>query len=59
MAGFKPRAPDEWDSGNGSSGCECKRALDCGSVSGFKKISRVIFPDTRRSWYNRSMMLEM
>ncbi|KAJ0538273.1 putative protein kinase RLK-Pelle-DLSV family [Helianthus annuus] len=58
MAGFKPRVPDEWDRGNGSSGCERKRALDCGSGSGFKRVSGVIFPDTRRSWYNHSMTLE-
>ncbi|KAJ0538277.1 putative protein kinase RLK-Pelle-DLSV family [Helianthus annuus] len=58
MAGFKPRVPDEWDRGNGSSGCERKRDFDCGSGSGFKRISGVIFPDTRRSWYNKSMTLE-
>ncbi|KAF5794651.1 putative protein kinase RLK-Pelle-DLSV family [Helianthus annuus] len=58
MAGFKPRVPDEWDRANGSSGCERKRALDCGSGSGFKKITGVVFPDTRRSWYDNSMTLE-
>ncbi|KAF5794653.1 putative protein kinase RLK-Pelle-DLSV family [Helianthus annuus] len=58
MAGFKPRVPDEWDRGNGSSGCERKRDFDCGSGSGFKRISGLIFPDTRRSWYNQSMTLE-
>ncbi|KAJ0721819.1 putative protein kinase RLK-Pelle-DLSV family [Helianthus annuus] len=58
MAGFKPRVPDEWDRANGSTGCERKRALDCGNGSGFKKISGVIFPDTRGSWYNHSMTLE-
>ncbi|KAM0042692.1 putative protein kinase RLK-Pelle-DLSV family [Helianthus debilis subsp. tardiflorus] len=58
IAGFKPRVLDEWDRGIGSSGCERKRDLECGSGSGFKRISGVIFPDTRRSWYNHSMMLE-
>ncbi|KAJ0721820.1 putative protein kinase RLK-Pelle-DLSV family [Helianthus annuus] len=58
IAGFKPRVPDEWDRGIGSSGCERKRDFDCGSGSGFKRISGVIFPDTRRSWYNHSMTLE-
>ncbi|XP_035831837.1 G-type lectin S-receptor-like serine/threonine-protein kinase At4g27290 [Helianthus annuus] len=58
IAGFMPRVPDEWDRGIGSSGCERKRDLDCGSGSGFKRISGVIFPDTRRSWYNQSMTLE-
>ncbi|KAJ0900947.1 putative protein kinase RLK-Pelle-DLSV family [Helianthus annuus] len=55
---FKPRVPDEWDRANGSSGCERKQDLDCMSGSGFKRISGIVFPDTRRSWYNHSMTLE-
>ncbi|KAI3816128.1 hypothetical protein L1987_15818 [Smallanthus sonchifolius] len=58
LVGFRPRVQDEWDRANGSSGCERKHALDCGSGDGFKKISGVIFPDTRRSSYNHSMTLE-
>ncbi|KAJ0721807.1 putative S-locus glycoprotein [Helianthus annuus] len=58
MAGFKPQVPDEWDRANGSSGCERKQDLDCMSGSGFKRISGIVFPDTRRSWYNHSMTLE-
>ncbi|KAI3695903.1 hypothetical protein L1987_78907 [Smallanthus sonchifolius] len=58
MVGFRPRVQDEWDRANGSSGCERKHALDCGSGDGFKKIWGVIFPDTRSSWYNHSMTLE-
>ncbi|KAJ0538275.1 putative protein kinase RLK-Pelle-DLSV family [Helianthus annuus] len=58
MAGFKPQVLDEWDRANWSSGCERKRALVCESGSEFKKISGVIFPDTRGSWYNQSMTLE-
>uniref|UniRef100_A0A251U4V0 Putative S-locus glycoprotein domain, Bulb-type lectin domain, PAN/Apple domain protein n=1 Tax=Helianthus annuus TaxID=4232 RepID=A0A251U4V0_HELAN len=58
MAGFEPQVLDEWDRANWSSGCERKRALVCESGSEFKKISGVIFPDTRGSWYNHSMTLE-
>ncbi|KAD2392724.1 hypothetical protein E3N88_39701 [Mikania micrantha] len=58
MAGFRPRVPDEWDRANGTSGCERIKALDCGNGDGFKRISGVAFPDTRHSWYNRSMTLE-
>ncbi|XP_021976985.1 G-type lectin S-receptor-like serine/threonine-protein kinase At4g27290 [Helianthus annuus] len=58
MAGFKPQVLDEWDRANWSSGCERKRALVCECGSEFKKISGVIFPDTRGSWYNHSMTLE-
>ncbi|KAK9050212.1 hypothetical protein SSX86_030819 [Deinandra increscens subsp. villosa] len=57
MEGFRPRVPDEWDRANGSSGCVRNRALDCGSGDGFKKISGVMFPDTRWSSYNHSMTL--
>ncbi|XP_076961069.1 G-type lectin S-receptor-like serine/threonine-protein kinase At4g27290 [Bidens hawaiensis] len=57
LEGFMPRVPDEWDKANGSSGCVRKRDLDCGSGDGFKKISGVIFPDTRRSRYNHSVTL--
>ncbi|KAI7726775.1 hypothetical protein M8C21_032763, partial [Ambrosia artemisiifolia] len=60
MSGFTPRVPDEWAKANGSSGCERKRPLDCGSGSTFEKISGVIFPDTRRScgcllWFHELM----
>ncbi|KAJ0538269.1 putative non-specific serine/threonine protein kinase [Helianthus annuus] len=57
IAGFKPRVPDEW--------IEELGLVDV-NVTGFrlwkwvwlKRISGVIFPDTRRSWYNQSMTLE-
>nr|XP_043607226.1 G-type lectin S-receptor-like serine/threonine-protein kinase At4g27290 [Erigeron canadensis] len=57
MEGFRPHIENEWNSGNWSSGCQRKKALQCGIGDGFRKLSGVKFPDTRRSWYNRSMTL--
>ncbi|KAK1419626.1 hypothetical protein QVD17_28851 [Tagetes erecta] len=58
LVGFRPRVLTEWDRANGSSGCERNKPLDCGSGDGFKKISGVIFPDTQRSGYDKSMNLK-
>ena len=57
MKGFEPKVPEEWEAGDWSSGCQRKTPLGCGTHDGFKKISGVKFPDTRRSWYNMSMSL--
>ncbi|KAI3731017.1 hypothetical protein L1987_62200 [Smallanthus sonchifolius] len=59
MEGFEPRNPEEWVASDWSSGCERKTPLDCGDVNGdgFRKITGVKVPDTRKSWYNVSMTL--
>ncbi|XP_024989780.1 G-type lectin S-receptor-like serine/threonine-protein kinase At4g27290 [Cynara cardunculus var. scolymus] len=58
MEGFEPKFPEEWNGSDWSSGCQHKKPFDCGSGDGFRKLSGVKFPDTRRSWYNMSMTLE-
>ncbi|KAI3817673.1 hypothetical protein L1987_11469 [Smallanthus sonchifolius] len=59
MEGFEPRNPEEWVASDWSSGCERKTPLNCGDVNGdgFRKITGIKVPDTRRSWYNASMTL--
>ncbi|KAI3758085.1 hypothetical protein L6452_05633 [Arctium lappa] len=57
MGGFEPKRPEEWNVSYWSSGCLRRTSLDCGSGDGFRRISGVKFPDTRRSWYNLSMTL--
>ncbi|XP_052622287.1 G-type lectin S-receptor-like serine/threonine-protein kinase At4g27290 [Lactuca sativa] len=57
LEGFEPRVLEEWNAGDWSSGCQRKKPLDCRTPDVFHKISGVIFPDTRRSWYNESMSL--
>nr|KAJ0221495.1 hypothetical protein LSAT_V11C200092250 [Lactuca sativa] len=57
MEGFEPRNPDEWSASEWSSGCRRRTALSCPNGDGFRVFKNVKMPDTRRSWYNRSMTL--
>ncbi|XP_059661601.1 G-type lectin S-receptor-like serine/threonine-protein kinase At4g27290 [Cornus florida] len=57
---FMPRYPKDWDTADWSGGCVRRTPLDChnGSSNGFLKYSGVKLPDTRYSWFNRSMNLK-
>ncbi|KAJ9542967.1 hypothetical protein OSB04_029473 [Centaurea solstitialis] len=57
LDGFEPKRPDEWDTADWSSGCQLKVPLDCDAAEDFWKVSGMKFPDTRKSWYNKSMTL--
>ncbi|KAI3808984.1 hypothetical protein L1987_24948 [Smallanthus sonchifolius] len=57
MEGFEPQNPDEWSASEWSSGCRRRTPLDCPNEEGFQVFKNVKLPDTRRSWYNRSMTL--
>jgi hypothetical protein len=57
LKGFVPKVPRDWDKTDWSSGCVRKTALNC-SRDGFRKLSGVKMPETRKSWFNRSMDLE-
>ncbi|XP_059623227.1 G-type lectin S-receptor-like serine/threonine-protein kinase At4g27290 [Cornus florida] len=58
---FVPMYPQEgWDKADWSGGCVRRTALDCHNESsnGFIKYSGVKLPDTRNSWFNRTMTLK-
>ncbi|KAJ9542965.1 hypothetical protein OSB04_029471 [Centaurea solstitialis] len=57
LDGFEPKRPDEWNTADWSSGCQLKVSLDCDAAVEFWKIRGMKFPDTRNSWYNKSMTL--
>ncbi|KVI09740.1 Apple-like protein, partial [Cynara cardunculus var. scolymus] len=57
MDGFEPKRPDEWNMAGWSSGCQRKVPLDCDVTEDFWKIKGMKFPDTQKSWYNKSMTL--
>ncbi|KAK9063014.1 hypothetical protein SSX86_016884 [Deinandra increscens subsp. villosa] len=57
MEGFVPQNPDEWSASEWSSGCRRRTPLDCPNAEGFRVFKNIKLPDTRRSWYNRSMTL--
>ncbi|KAG5235831.1 S locus glycop domain-containing protein/B lectin [Salix suchowensis] len=57
LNGFVPRVPSDWDKTDWSGGCVRKVALNC-SGDKFRKLSGVKMPETRKSWFNRSMNQE-
>ncbi|WOG90561.1 hypothetical protein DCAR_0309805 [Daucus carota subsp. sativus] len=57
MDGFSPKNPEDWEEADWAEGCSRNVPLECGNGDGFSKITGVKLPDTRWSWYNRSMSL--
>ncbi|XP_023757732.1 G-type lectin S-receptor-like serine/threonine-protein kinase At4g27290 isoform X1 [Lactuca sativa] len=57
MEGFEPKSPEEWNIADWSNGCKLQSPLDCKAGDAFRKVIKMKFPDTRHSWYNRSMTL--
>jgi hypothetical protein len=57
LNGFVPKVPRDWDKTDWPSGCVRKTALNC-SRDGFRKLRGLKMPETRKSWFNRSMDLE-
>ncbi|KAJ8763695.1 hypothetical protein K2173_003167 [Erythroxylum novogranatense] len=57
LEGFVPKKKDEWDKLKYSDGCVRKTTLNCSS-DGFRMYSGVKLPETRNSWYNKSMSLK-
>ncbi|KAI3520125.1 hypothetical protein L1887_09349 [Cichorium endivia] len=57
VKGFEPKSPDEWNMADWSNGCQLQSPLDCKDRVTFRKFIKMKFPDTRHSWYNKSMTL--
>ncbi|CAL5393203.1 unnamed protein product [Camellia sinensis] len=57
LSKFVPRNQTEWGNGDYSNGCVRRTPLDCHNGDGFLKYSRYKMPDTRNSWFDRSMTL--
>ncbi|CAL5393077.1 unnamed protein product [Camellia sinensis] len=54
---FVPKNQTEWGNGDWSNGCVRRTPLDCRNGDGFLKYSRYKMPDTRNSWFDKSMTL--
>lgn len=58
LQGFVPKSPKAWIAGDWSEGCVRRVKLGCGrGEEDFLKISKLKLPDTRASWYDKSMDL--
>ncbi|KAG5407167.1 hypothetical protein IGI04_013286 [Brassica rapa subsp. trilocularis] len=58
LKGFVPYSPEAYSDGDWSKGCGRRVKLSCGEgEEDFLKISKLKLPDTRASWYDKSMDL--
>ncbi|XP_023635511.1 G-type lectin S-receptor-like serine/threonine-protein kinase At4g27290 isoform X2 [Capsella rubella] len=58
LKGFVPKSPEAWVAGDWSQGCVRRVKMSWGKGEGdFLKISKLKLPDTRTSWYDKSMDL--
>ncbi|CAL9227034.1 unnamed protein product [Arabidopsis halleri] len=58
LKGFVAKSPEAWVAGDWSEGCVRRVKLDCGKgEDDFLKIPKLKLPDTRTSWYDKSMDL--
>ncbi|XP_024005536.1 G-type lectin S-receptor-like serine/threonine-protein kinase At4g27290 isoform X2 [Eutrema salsugineum] len=58
LKGFVPKFPEAYFAGDWSEGCVRRVKLNCGKgKEDFLKISKLKLPDTRASWYDKSMDL--
>ncbi|XP_031120489.1 G-type lectin S-receptor-like serine/threonine-protein kinase At4g27290 [Ipomoea triloba] len=58
LKGFIPKYPQEWDATDWSNGCVRRTQLDCGDADRFYIYRGIKMPDTRHSWYDKSIGLE-
>ncbi|XP_070037595.1 G-type lectin S-receptor-like serine/threonine-protein kinase At4g27290 isoform X2 [Nicotiana tomentosiformis] len=58
LRGFKPKYQQEWDAADWSNGCVRRTPLECGTSDRFLKYSGVKLPDTRHSWFDKTIGLE-
>ncbi|KAL7249453.1 hypothetical protein ACSBR1_011614 [Camellia fascicularis] len=57
LSNFVPKYLKDWENGDWSDGCVRRTPLDCHNGDGFLKYSHYKMPDTRYSWFNKSMAL--
>jgi hypothetical protein len=57
FVGFVPKVPTDWAVTVWSSGCVRRTPLNC-SGDGFRKLSGVKMPETKASWFDKSLDLE-
>ncbi|KAM7498793.1 hypothetical protein LguiA_023207 [Lonicera macranthoides] len=55
---FVPKYPEDWARTDWSKGCVRRTPLDCENGDGFLMYSGIKLPDTRYSWFNKSMNLK-
>lgn len=58
LKGFVPKNPKDWEATDWTHGCVRKVPLDCSEGEDFLEYTGIKLPDTRKTWYNRTMDLK-
>ncbi|XP_070036366.1 G-type lectin S-receptor-like serine/threonine-protein kinase At4g27290 [Nicotiana tomentosiformis] len=58
LRGFEPKYPQQWNAADWSNGCVRRTPLECGTSDRFLKYSGLKLPDTRHSWFDKTIGLE-
>ncbi|KAE8655519.1 G-type lectin S-receptor-like serine/threonine-protein kinase [Hibiscus syriacus] len=58
LKGFVPKYPNEWEIANWAQGCVRNVPLSCEVGEDFIEYPRIKLPDSRHSWFNRTMDLK-
>ncbi|OIT00466.1 g-type lectin s-receptor-like serinethreonine-protein kinase sd1-1 [Nicotiana attenuata] len=58
LRGFEPKYPQQWNAADWSNGCVRRTPLECGTRDRFLKYSGQKLPDTRHSWFDKTIGLE-
>ncbi|XP_061979111.1 G-type lectin S-receptor-like serine/threonine-protein kinase At4g27290 isoform X2 [Populus nigra] len=57
LNGFVPKSPRDWDATDWANGCVRRTPLNCAG-DGFRKLAGVKMPETKSSWFSKTMNLE-
>eukprot|EP00258_Populus_trichocarpa_P032149 XP_024448168.1 uncharacterized protein LOC18095686 [Populus trichocarpa] len=57
LNGFVPKSPRDWNVTDWANGCVRRTPLNC-SGDGFRKLAGVKMPETKSSWFSKTMNLE-
>ncbi|XP_024962052.1 G-type lectin S-receptor-like serine/threonine-protein kinase At4g27290 isoform X1 [Cynara cardunculus var. scolymus] len=57
LEGFEPKLPEEWSRGKWSNWCKHETLMTSENGHNIKKLSNLKLPDSRDSWFNKTMSL--
>ncbi|XP_019183340.1 PREDICTED: G-type lectin S-receptor-like serine/threonine-protein kinase At4g27290 [Ipomoea nil] len=58
LEGFRPKFAKQWKEADWSGGCVRNNPVGCGKGDGFRTLSGIKMPDSRKTWYSTTMNLK-
>ncbi|XP_031116313.1 G-type lectin S-receptor-like serine/threonine-protein kinase At4g27290 [Ipomoea triloba] len=58
LEGFRPKFTKQWNEADWSGGCVRNNPVGCGKEDGFRTLSGIKMPDSRKTWYSTTVNLK-